>query len=305
GTLPLKYLGLPLVSRKLTAMECRCLTSKLVAKTQAWASKCLSYSGRLQLIQAVLAGIQNFWTSNTIVPIATLKQCEKIMRAYLWAGSTGSSKAKVSWSQVCKPKVEGGLGLRKAIDCNKAAMVRLLWDVIIDRSSLWVRWTTWKYILSLRAHAASNLVYSIGRNSSWSLWYDLWFQNSSLVSKLGSRIIYESGLHRDAPLSEVIQDFVWSWPYHVWQLREISLACSNIPIRQSDVIGWVGEGRAFSFKSAWETLRSPAPLVPWQQLVWFRGAIPKHSFCLWLTFHKAHRTLDKLLAYGIVQQSQC
>ncbi|GAV70135.1 zf-RVT domain-containing protein, partial [Cephalotus follicularis] len=39
--------------------------------------------------------------------------------------------------------------------------------------------------------------------------------------------------------------------------------------------------------------------------VWFRGAIPKHSFCLWLTFHKAHRALDKLLAYGLVQQSLC
>ncbi|GAV59169.1 zf-RVT domain-containing protein, partial [Cephalotus follicularis] len=145
----------------------------------------------------------------------------------------------------------------------------------------------------------------IGRNSSWSLWYDPWFQSSSLVSKLGSRIIYESGLHRDAPLSEVIQDSVWSWPNHVWQLREISLACSNIPIRQSDAIGWVSEGRAFSFKSAWETIRSPAPLAPWLQLVWFRGAIPKHSFCLWLTFHKAHRTLDKLLAFGFVQHSHC
>ncbi|GAV83581.1 hypothetical protein CFOL_v3_27027, partial [Cephalotus follicularis] len=120
-----RYLGLPLVSRRLSAMDCKCLTLKLVDRIQSWTSKCLSYSGRLQLIQATLHGIQNFWISNAILPKATMLECEKIMRTFLWSGSAGRRRAKVPWSTVCTPKAEGGLGIRRAGDCNKAAMLRL------------------------------------------------------------------------------------------------------------------------------------------------------------------------------------
>ncbi|GAV78421.1 zf-RVT domain-containing protein, partial [Cephalotus follicularis] len=137
---------------------------------------------------------------------------------------------------VCTPKAEGGLGIRKVGDCNKAAMLRLIWDLLKSRPSLWVRWSkceilkncplwqlerkqalsiTWKYLLDLRVQASANLVYSIGRESSWSLWYEPWFQNTSLVSRLGHRVIYESGLPRNATIAMVISDSTWSWPANV------------------------------------------------------------------------------------------
>ncbi|GAV76509.1 zf-RVT domain-containing protein, partial [Cephalotus follicularis] len=137
---------------------------------------------------------------------------------------------------VCKPKVEGGLGLRRVADCNKAAVMRLIWDILTDRLSLWVRWckdeilkgrsfwqiewkqslsVTWKRILKLRTPVSANLVYTIGRNSTWSLWHDPWFQNCPLFVRVGNRAIYNSGLPRDTTLSEVIQDARWNWPAHV------------------------------------------------------------------------------------------
>ncbi|GAV91306.1 zf-RVT domain-containing protein, partial [Cephalotus follicularis] len=61
----------------------------------------------------------------------------------------------------------------------------------------------------------------------------------------------------------------------------------------------------FSFKSAWESIREAHSGVPWARIVWFKGVIPRHAFCLWLTFHKAHLTLDKLQNIGIVLSSQC
>ncbi|GAV92316.1 zf-RVT domain-containing protein, partial [Cephalotus follicularis] len=75
--------------------------------------------------------------------------------------------------------------------------------------------------------------------------------------------------------------------------------------RQRDSIGWRSAGGIFTHKSAWESLRLSASTVPWAKVVWFRGAIPKHSFCLWLTFRKAHLTLDKLHGFGVVQQGLC
>ncbi|GAV66715.1 zf-RVT domain-containing protein [Cephalotus follicularis] len=205
-------------------------------------------------------------------------------------------------------------------------MLRLIWDLLKSRPSLWVRWSkveilkncplwqlerkkalsiTWKYLLDLRVQASANLVYSIGRESSWSLWYEPWFQNTSLVSRLGHRVIYESGLPRNATIAMVISDSTWSWPANVRQLREISLACEGIPIAPCDSLDWKVKGRPFSFKAAWEAIRVHHPTAPWAKTVWFPGAIPRHSFCLWLTFHKAHSTLDNLLRLGIVQTSQC
>ncbi|GAV62104.1 zf-RVT domain-containing protein, partial [Cephalotus follicularis] len=305
GSLPVRYLGLPLDSKRLSAMDCKCLSLKLVDKIQSWTSKCLSYSGRLQLIQATLLGIQNFWINNAFIPKATMLECEKIMRVFLWSSSTAKRRAKDSWATICTPKAEGGLGLRRVVDCNRAAMLRLIWDIFKDRQSLWSLSITWKCLLDLRAQASANLVYSIGNGSFWSIWYDPWFQSTSLVTRLGYRAIYESGLSRNATLSKVISDSAWNWLANVRQLREISNACVDIPIGQCDVIDWQVKGRSFSFKSAWEAIRAPHPEVPWAKIVWFPGAIPKHSFCLWLSFHRAHNTMDKMQRLGFVQSSQC
>ncbi|GAV86835.1 zf-RVT domain-containing protein [Cephalotus follicularis] len=243
------------------------------------------------------------------------------MRAFLWAGSTDKRRAKFSWARVCSPKDEGGLGLRRAVDCNRVVMMRLVWDILTDRPSLWVRWckaeilkgcsiwrlerkqslsVTWKILLNLRAQVSTKLVYSVGRSSSWSLWHDPWFQNCPLISRLGGRVIYDSGLPRDAILSVVILDLAWNWSAHVWQLRNISIACLDIPIVQHDSISWQVKGRPFSFKSAWESIRATHSGVPWAKIVWFKGDILRHAFCLCLSFHKAYLTLDKLQNIGLV-----
>ncbi|GAV88569.1 hypothetical protein CFOL_v3_31991 [Cephalotus follicularis] len=221
GTLPLKYLCLPLVSRGLSAADCKCLIMKMADKIQAWTNKCLSFSGRLQHIQATLSGLHNFWIINAVLPKSTLKDCENIMHNYLWAGSGGRKRSKVSWSLVCKPKEEGGLGLRRSTDCNKAAVMKLIWEILTNKQTLWVRWckaeilkgqslwqmerkqglsVTWKFLLNLRNLISANLVYSIGHNSSWSLWNDPWLHNRSLFERLGNRAIYDSGLSREATL---------------------------------------------------------------------------------------------------------
>ncbi|GAV92809.1 zf-RVT domain-containing protein, partial [Cephalotus follicularis] len=153
---------------------------------------------------------------------------------------------------------------------------RTLWQVDPQQSLS----VTWKSLLKLRTLFATNLVYTIGHSSSWSLWHDPWFQSIPLRDRLGNRAIYDSGLSTDATISRVQHGSLWNWPLHV-------------------------VGGAFSFRAAWRSLRSSAPVVAWSKIVWFSGAIPKHSFCLWLTFRRAHLTRDKLQSLGILQQSMC
>ena len=50
GTLPVRYLGVPLVTRRLSFKDCASLVDKIEAKINNWSAKLLSYAGRIQLI---------------------------------------------------------------------------------------------------------------------------------------------------------------------------------------------------------------------------------------------------------------
>lgn len=61
GLLLIRYLGLPLMSRKLKISEYEPLLGNLTAKFRQWAVKSLSFAGRLQLLSSVIFGTINFW----------------------------------------------------------------------------------------------------------------------------------------------------------------------------------------------------------------------------------------------------
>ncbi|GKB58442.1 RNA-directed DNA polymerase, eukaryota, reverse transcriptase zinc-binding domain protein [Tanacetum coccineum] len=58
GKLPVKYLGVPLVAKKIGVQDCKSLIDKVKAKIHDWKNKSLSYAGRAQLIASFLASIQ-------------------------------------------------------------------------------------------------------------------------------------------------------------------------------------------------------------------------------------------------------
>lgn len=60
GSLPIKYLGLPLSLKKWNRMDCHQLTENMIRKIKNSYAKKLSYAGRLQVVNAVLFSIFNF-----------------------------------------------------------------------------------------------------------------------------------------------------------------------------------------------------------------------------------------------------
>ena len=83
GHMPVKYLGVPLISTRLSSADCKILVDCMVARIQNWTSKVLSFVGRLQLIQAVLFSIQVFWSSVFILPKSIIQDDEQILRRFL------------------------------------------------------------------------------------------------------------------------------------------------------------------------------------------------------------------------------
>ena len=115
GTLPVRYLGVPLATRKLR--DCATLVEKITARITCWSSRHLSYAGRLQLIKAVLFSIQNYWCRNFLLPKGVLNKINKLCAGFFWTGKEGSSRgARVNWKDICYPKNERGLGLKDSVN---------------------------------------------------------------------------------------------------------------------------------------------------------------------------------------------
>ncbi|KAH1113920.1 hypothetical protein J1N35_007298 [Gossypium stocksii] len=85
-TLPVRYLGVPLVSRRLSCADCS--------------------------VVRVLA----YWNRQFLLLKVVLKQVDQLCSRFLWKGSNSSaSGARVKWDILCLPKFEGRLGLKKLV----------------------------------------------------------------------------------------------------------------------------------------------------------------------------------------------
>ncbi|XP_039003592.1 uncharacterized protein LOC120130429 [Hibiscus syriacus] len=141
GCLPVRYLGVPLVPRKLTEKDCVNLVEKIKAKLGLWSNRWLSYTGRLQLVKAVLFSIANFWWRQLILPAAVVKRVDQLCVRFFWNGGDVPAKGdRVSWEVICTFKSEGGLGLKNLKSWNKACIILLVKEIFAAEGSLWVAW---------------------------------------------------------------------------------------------------------------------------------------------------------------------
>ena len=207
GTLPIRYLGLPLMSRKLRVAEYEPLLDKITRRFRFWVSKCLSFAGRVQLISSVIFGSINFWMTTFMLPKGCIKRIEGLCNRFLWSGNIEKLKgAKVSWEALCLPKEEGGLGLRRLLEWNKTLSMRLIWRLFAPKGSLWAHWHhhhhlrnrsfwsvepasndpwTWKVLLGLRPLAQQFVTCKVGNGSKASFWFDDWCSLGPLIATLG------------------------------------------------------------------------------------------------------------------------
>ena len=89
------------------------LAEKTTAKIKVWASRHISYAGRLVLVNTVLFGIFNFWAQVFILPQDVVNQVMKLCRNFLWGGNENHQKTPyVAWEKLCTPKRQGGLGVK-------------------------------------------------------------------------------------------------------------------------------------------------------------------------------------------------
>ncbi|GKA91486.1 putative RNA-directed DNA polymerase [Tanacetum coccineum] len=324
GHLPVKYLGVPLISSRLKVRDCKELVEKVENRVQDWKNKSLSIAGRLQLIRSVIGSMHIFWASVFIIPNRVLIDIEQIMRKFLWCpGNASKGKAKVAWDVVCLPKDEGGLGIRR-LDCfNSALMVSHLWKLLSSKESLWVKWVhmyklngrnfwdiplrgnmswSWRKILQLRPIIREFVWCNVGNGLSTSLWFDKWCVASPLYNHVSSRDIFRSGLTLSSHVNDIVRDGVWDWPRELLDKYPILDGCYTHLSNEDDRLEWRlhdGTVKHFSVSQVWSSIRPRGVKVPWVDMIWFALNIPKHAFNMWLIINHKLKTQDRLSVWDV------
>nr|XP_009793629.1 PREDICTED: uncharacterized protein LOC104240481 [Nicotiana sylvestris] len=106
GELSFRYLGVPLSTKRLSAIQCEPLIEKMLHRIQNWTTKYLAYAGDAE----------------------------------------PTKKALISWERLCSPKAAGGLNFIDVELWNKAVICKLIWNICTTKEKLWVHWVHTYYV---------------------------------------------------------------------------------------------------------------------------------------------------------------
>ncbi|KAL2246956.1 UNVERIFIED_CONTAM: hypothetical protein Sindi_2547900 [Sesamum indicum] len=264
GILPMKYLGLPLLSSRLTISD--------------W----------VQIIKSVLMALSLYWASAFILPKKVINEIEKRLRTFLWKGTTTSGYPKVAWKDLCRSKDE----------CDRTSIwVEWLYQGRLRETSIWTigerggSWG-WRKILRLQNFLRTMVDYQIGDGRKFYLWQDPWHHLGPLniTFPRGPRLL---GLEESSRLSAVIQGGDWHWlPITDFECLEITHTLPTIHGGEDRII-WRFEHGQPTTQALYRLFDPPGPKVDWSSLLSGSLKIPRHLFILWLAIQCKLATTEK------------
>ena len=137
GSLPMKYLGLPLGAKFKDKSIWNPILEKMERKLTSWKKLYLSKGGRVTLIKSTISNLPTYFLSLFPIPAFVANHITRFQRDFLWGGLGDEPKFHlVDWSSVCSPLSSGGLGIRN-LTFNFALLGKWLWRFGQDRDALW------------------------------------------------------------------------------------------------------------------------------------------------------------------------
>ena len=79
---PVKYLGVPLITKRIGVKDCKCLIDKVRIRVLNWKNKGLSYAGRLQLVASVLESIHVYWETVFLLPSTVTDDINSLLKGF-------------------------------------------------------------------------------------------------------------------------------------------------------------------------------------------------------------------------------
>nr|XP_027090405.1 uncharacterized protein LOC113711437 [Coffea arabica] len=162
--LPLKYLCCTLYSRRSKSSHFSEICTSVASRVLTWKEKLLSPRGRLVLISSVVSSMPLHILAASAPPKGVLCALEKVFANFLWGRSEGGNRYDwIGWESLCKPSIEGGVGVRALADVFDSFSVKLWWS-LRQRKSLWAEFMHSKYLYGLHACEAE---FQLSQSPTW------------------------------------------------------------------------------------------------------------------------------------------
>lgn len=310
GSFPFTYLGLPLGLHKPTVEQCMPLVRRIANKRMGLATF-MTQAGRILLVKSILASLPVFFMCCLDPPETIKKQINKYFRHCLWSGPDPEDHrpAMVAWIVVCRPKNQGGLGIKDINVQNKALLLKNLHKFFNRLDIPWVHmvWETyysndqlhgqqiqgsfwWKANLKMIDLFKSMAKCNLGDGKPAFFWTDLWHSNC-LHIKFPHLFSYARNteiLVHNALQIEYLED-LFHLPLSVQAYEQfLQLEDIRAELRNSNFTGYndtwsyIWGSKKFSSEKAYRAMIGIRIIPPHFQWVWKSSCQPKHKVFFWM-----------------------
>ncbi|XP_031502653.1 uncharacterized protein LOC116265842 [Nymphaea colorata] len=325
GKLPSEYLGLPMFLGRLTENLCLPLLTKVEKRLAAWKARLLSYAGRLCLIRYVLMTLPYYWTMRFRLPKVVIKKIQQACINFLWNDEEGARHMHlVKWDRMCMPVEEGGVGIRRLEEVNRAMpasrccrlllsgdpWANLLKEKYLRYHSLWTfkRATNqswgWKGLRWGWTWIQDKVEWRIGNGECVRFWTDRWSRQILLTRADGSGY----GLHGKELITSV-QEFTSASQGSPSLDIAVHLGVFKDDIRLRDAddsLVWSDDGKdKFRAGNIMKKCRTQGVKKWWWKKIWNSSAPAKSCWHTYIACEGRLPTLDRLQKAGIQLANRC
>ncbi|OVA17071.1 Ribonuclease H domain [Macleaya cordata] len=256
-------------------------------------------------------------------PKAVIWACERIMRNFLWTGDPASKKLITkAWHKLCCPKDEGGLGLTKLENINRALLLKLVWRITShkdhwasflkakfqSRTSNWISYYKQSSILGSLKWAIQGMEkkfgWIVGDGKDISLWHDAWCSTEPIADLISNN---GSSFDHLARVSDIIANGQWSIPSTIadkFRLANINTSTIPPPLLGEDIRVWK-PSLTGCYSVANGVHREKFLKIQWSKWIWRKCIHPSRSANIWKILSGCCATDKRLQDRGINIASRC
>jgi len=299
---------------------------------------------RICLIKSVITAIPLYYLSLFKAPESVCKSIINIQRRFLWGwGKEKRPLAWVSWKNICKPKEEGGLGIRDICKFNAALLAKWRWRCISEEKGRWMECMDSKYdleyngtqiLLKLQSWWWRDLRkvcgeegtdgwfqeevgWRVGSGDKARFWEDVWVDNANLKSLFPR--LYSLSLNQGQKVEEVgvWEDLGWRWNLRwrrvrfEWEIpleNTLGLLISRAYVKRDrkDARVWKSdESGSFTVRSAYECLvkADRGPQIAAFKYLWKTKTFPNVVITAWRVMLGRVPTRECLRKRGVMLDS--
>jgi hypothetical protein len=133
-----RHLGLPLLFGKSKVTAFSEILEKVQGKIEGWRSKTLSQAGKTVLVKVMAFAIPSYAMNTFLLPDAFCHKLDIVFKNFWWGFPNNKARnlSLKSWSSLCLPKDQSGLGFRPMKDVNLSLISKLGWKLLTNHARI-------------------------------------------------------------------------------------------------------------------------------------------------------------------------